>query len=139
MEPFERLTLHINESAKLTIGATYTFVNQYASSAPDGVRRDQISGRADFTAAWKVYDRESNAGTISLLVRSGTNIGISQQFNLSDSLGSALTLNCLEGEGPQEPIMLNILYCVRICPTRGCPSTSARSPKRIHQSEHVQQ
>ncbi len=110
MEPFERLTLHINESAKLKIGATYTFVNQYASSAPDGVRRDQISGRADFTAAWKVYDRESNAGTISLLVRSGTNIGISQQFNLSDSLGSALALNCLEGEGPQEPIMLNILY-----------------------------
>lgn len=110
LEPFERLTLHINESAKLKIGATYTFVNQYALSGPDGVRRDQTSGRADVTAAWKVYDRESNAGTISLLVRSGTNIGISQQFNLSDSLGSALTLNCLEGEGPQEPIMLNILY-----------------------------
>ena len=42
-----------------------------------------------------MYDHESSAGSISLLVRSGTNIGISQQFNLSDSLGSALYLNCL--------------------------------------------
>jgi porin len=110
LEPFERLTDRINESAKLKIGATYTFVSQYATATPDGVRHDQTSGRADFTAAWKVYDHESNAGTLSLLVRSGTNIGISQQFNLSQSLGSGLALNCLQGGGPQEPIMVNILY-----------------------------
>jgi len=110
LEPFERLTDRINESAKLKIGATYTFLSQYATATPNGVRHDQTSGRADFTAAWKVYDHESNAGTISLLVRSGTNIGISQQFNLSQSLGSGLTLNCLQGGGPQEPIMVNILY-----------------------------
>jgi len=110
LEPFGRLTDRINESAKLKIGATYTFLSQYATATPNGVRHDQTSGRADFTAAWKVYDHESNAGTISLLVRSGTNIGISQQFNLSQSLGSGLTLNCLQGGGPQEPIMVNILY-----------------------------
>jgi porin len=110
LEPFERLTDRINQSAKLKIGATYTFVSQYATATPDGVRHDQTSGRADFTAAWKVYDHESNAGTISLLVRSGTNIGISEQFNLSQSLGSGLTLNCLQGGGPQEPITVNILY-----------------------------
>jgi porin len=108
--PFERLTDRINKSARLKIGETYTFLSQYATATPDGVRHDQTSGRADFTAAWKVYDHESNAGTIGLLMRSGTNIGISQQFNLSDSIGSALTLNCLQGEGPQEPIMVNILY-----------------------------
>jgi porin len=110
MAPFERLTLHINESARLKIGATYTFVSQYATATPDGVRHEQTSGRADFAAAWKAYDHESNAGTIGLLVRSGTNIGISEQFNLSQSLGSGLTLNCLQGGGPQEPIMVNILY-----------------------------
>ena len=110
LNPFERLTIRINESARLKIGATYTFVSQYSTVTPDGVRHDQSSGRADFTAAWDVYDHESNAGTISLLVRSGANIGISQQFNLSNSIGSALTLNCLQGEGPQEPIMVNILY-----------------------------
>ncbi len=110
LEPFGQLTDRINESAKLKIGATYTFLSQYATATPNGVRHDQTSGRADFTAAWKVYDHESNAGTISLLVRSGTNIGISQQFNLSQSLGSGLTLNCLQGGGPQEPIMVNILY-----------------------------
>jgi porin len=109
-DPFEKLTDRINQSARLKIGETYTFVSQYATATPDGVRHDQTSGRADFTAAWKVYDHSSTAATVGLLVRSGTNIGISQQFNLSDGLGSALTLNCLQGEGPQEPIMVNILY-----------------------------
>ena len=110
IEPFEKLTDRINQSAKLKIGATYTFLSQYATATPQGVRHDQTSGRADFTAAWKVYDQESTSGMISLLVRSGTNIGISQQFNLSDSLGSGLYLNCLQAGGPQEPIMVNILY-----------------------------
>jgi porin len=108
--PFERLTDRINESAKLKIGATYTFLSQYATATPGGVRHDQTSGRADFTAAWKVYDRESTSGMISLLVRSKTNIGISQHFNLSDSLGSGLYLNCLQAGGPQEPITVDVLY-----------------------------
>jgi porin len=110
LDPFERLTDRINQSAHLKIGETYTFVSQYATSTPDGVRHEQVSGRADFTGALKVYDYGSTAGMLSLLVRSDTNIGISQQFNLSDSLGSAMTLNCLQGGGPQEPIMVNILY-----------------------------
>ena len=110
LDPFERLSDRINKSAKLKIGATYTFVSQYATTTPGGVRHGETSGRADFTAAWKVYDRESNKGTIGLLVRSGTNIGISEQFNLSQSLGSALTLNCLQGGGAQQPITVNILY-----------------------------
>jgi porin len=108
--PFERFTDWINKSARLKIGETYTFVSQYATATPAGVRHGQTSGRGDLTAAWKVYDHESHSGTISLLARSGTNIGISQQFNLSQSIGSGLTLNCLEGGGPQEPIMVNILY-----------------------------
>ena len=85
-------------------------MSQYATVTPTGVRHDQTGGRADFTAAWKVYDHESNAGTISLLLRSGTNIGVSEQFNLSQSLGSGLALNSLQGGGPQEPVVLNILY-----------------------------
>ena len=101
------LSIH---SLHLKFGATYTFLNQYASVTPDGVRHDQPSGRLDFTGAWSVYDHESTAGSISLLIRSGTNIGISQQFNLSDQLGSGLYLNCLQGGGPQEPITVNILY-----------------------------
>jgi len=110
LNPFERLTDRINQSAHLKIGETYTFVSQYATATPDGVRHNQTSGRGDFTGAWKVYNHESTAGTLSILVRSGTNLGISEQFNLSNSLGSGLTLNCLEGGGPQEPITVNILY-----------------------------
>jgi porin len=108
--PINMLVDHSIHSLRLKFGATYTFLNQYATITPDGVRHDQPSGRLDFTGAWSVYEHESTAGSISLLVRSGTNIGMSQQFNLSDQLGSGLYLNCLQGGGPQEPITLNILY-----------------------------
>jgi porin len=110
LRPINMLVDHSIHSLRLKFGATYTFLNQYATITPDGVRHDQPSGRLDFTGAWAVYDHESTAGSISLLVRSGTNIGMSQQFNLSDQLGSGLYLNCLQGGGPQEPITLNILY-----------------------------
>jgi len=98
------------QSERLKFGATYTFLNQYATIVPDGVRHNQFSGRLDFTGAWAAYDRGSSAGSVSLLVRSGSNIGKSQQFNLSDGIGSGLYLNCLQGGGPQEPITVNILY-----------------------------
>jgi porin len=97
-------------SSRLKFGATYTFLNQYATVVPESVRHNQLSGRLDFTGAWGVYQHGSTAGSISLLIRSGTNIGISQQFNLSDRIGSGLYLNCLQGGGPQEPITVNILY-----------------------------
>jgi porin len=110
-QPADKLTERLAQSVRLKFGATYTFLNQYATIVPDGgVRHNQFSGRLDFTAAWTAYNHGSTAGSISLLVRSGANIGISQQFNLSDRLGSGLYLNCLQGGGPQEPITLNILY-----------------------------
>ena len=108
--PVDALVDSSIHSIRLKFGATYTFLNQYATSPPDGIRHDQVSGRLDFTGAWAVYDHESTAGSISLLIRSGTNIGTSQQFNLSDRLGSGLYLNCLQGGGPQEPITVNVLY-----------------------------
>jgi porin len=85
-------------------------LNQYATSTPEGVRHDSATGRFDLAAGWKAYDGEGGSGSFSLLVRSGTNIGVSEQFNLSDRLGSGLVLNCLPGGGPQEPITLNVLY-----------------------------
>ena len=109
-QPINRLADKGAQSLRLKFGATYTFLNQYATITPDGVRHDQPSGRLDFTGAWAVYDHERTAGSISLLIRSGNNISTSQQFNLSDKLGSGLYLNCLQGGGPQEPITVNVLY-----------------------------
>ena len=110
VKPINNLTDRLVRSERLKLGATYTFLNQYATIVPDGVRHNQASGRLDFTGAWVAYDHGSTAGSISMLVRSGTNIGVSQQFNLSDKLGSGLYLNSLQGGGPQEPITINILY-----------------------------
>jgi porin len=111
VRPFDDFARVVFERTHLKFGATYTFLNQYATNTPQGsVRHNQFSGRLDFTAAWSAYDNGSSAGSISILVRSGENIGISQRFNLSDSLGSGLFLNCLQGGGQQRPITLNILY-----------------------------
>lgn len=110
IQPVNRFTDRMAQTERLKLGATYTFLNQYATITPDSVRHNQGSGRLDFTGAWSAYEHADSAGSISLLVRSGTNIGISQQFNLSNSLGSGLTLNCLQGGGAQQPITLNILY-----------------------------
>jgi porin len=109
-KPIDTLNHNLAQSTKLKLGATYTFLNQYATSTPDALRHNQLSGRLDFSAAYSVYNSERSAGSISMLVRSGTNIGTSQKYNLSDGLGSGLYLNCLQGGGPQEPISLNILY-----------------------------
>lgn len=108
--PIDKLTDETFHAERLKLGATYTFLNQYATVAPDTVRHNQTSGRLDFTGAWSAYAHRGSAGSISLLVRSGTNIGISQQFSLSDKLGSGLSLNSMQGVGAQRPITVNILY-----------------------------
>ncbi|WP_254063926.1 carbohydrate porin [Granulicella sp. S190] len=108
--PVDRSMNELRKAEGLSFAATYTVVDQYATETPDGVRHNWATGRFDLSGGWKAYDHGGNAGTFSMLVRSGVNLGVSQQFNLSDALGSGLVLNCLPGGGPQEPITLNILY-----------------------------
>jgi porin len=108
--PVDATMNELRKRKGLSLAATYTVLNQYATETPDGVRHNWATGRFDLSGGWKAYDHGGNAGTFSILVRSGVNLGVSQQFNLSDDLGSGLYLNCLPGGGPQEPITLNILY-----------------------------
>jgi porin len=110
LRPMDRSLNEIRKAERLSFGLTYTVLNQYATETPNRVRHNLATARLDLVGGWKAYDHGGNAGSLSLLVRSGTNIGVSQQFNLSDSLGSGLVLNCLPGGGPQEPITLNVLY-----------------------------
>lgn len=110
MESVNRMSDKVTQAERLKLSATYTLLNQYAAATPDSVRHNQVGGRLDFTGAWSAYSHDGSAGSISLLVRSGTSIGISQQFNLSNEFGSGLTLNCLQGGGAQQHITLNILY-----------------------------
>jgi len=106
----DRLMNQVRKKEHISFAATYTVVNQYATATPPGIRHNSGTGRFDLAGGWTVYDHGGNAGHLSLLARSGVNLGVSQRFNLGDSLGSGLVLNCLPGGGPQEPITLNILY-----------------------------
>jgi porin len=110
LKPFRTAGGWAAHASHINFGGTYTLLNQYATVTPNGVRHDQLGGRLDLNGNWAVYSSESTAGSIGLLVRSGTNIGMSQQWNLSDRLGVGLYLDCLQGGGEQEPITLNILY-----------------------------
>ncbi len=110
LKPTDSAMNDLRKAKGLSFAATYTVLNQYATVTPEGVRHNWATGRFDLAGGWKAYDHGGNAGSFSLLVRSGTNMGVSEQFNLSDALGSGLTLNCLPGGGPQEPITLNVLY-----------------------------
>jgi porin len=110
LEPGDTLLNELRKENRFSLGGTYTLLDQYATVTPNGVRHNWATGRFDLAGGWRFYDHGSNAGTLSFLVRSGVNIGVSQRFNLSDSLGSGLVLNCLPGGGPQEPITLNVLY-----------------------------
>jgi porin len=109
--PFDHTTDWLEEKTRITLSATYTLLDQYATEAPEGtVRKNQAVGRLDVNGNWPVYTGETTAGSMALLVRSAVNIGVSQQFNLSNALGSAMVLNCLQGGGAQIPISVNILY-----------------------------
>ncbi|WP_353069167.1 carbohydrate porin [Tunturibacter empetritectus] len=108
--PSDKGVSWLEKAARLRLDATYTIINQYATDTPLGVRHNQASGRLDFNGNLAVYDRESTSASIGLLIRSGTNIEISQQFNLSDKMGSGVFLNSLQGGGEQRPITLNIFY-----------------------------
>jgi porin len=99
----------------LALKASYTFLEQYAVFTP-ATRQEQLSGRLDFQGVWTYHQSANGAnhpqdqGTINLLLRSGTNIGQSQQWDLSDTLGSVLGTNSLQGGGAQRPLMINLLY-----------------------------
>ena len=108
--PADRTLNELRKKERLSFAATYTLLDQYATATPEGVRHNWATGRFDLSGGWKAYDHGGNAGSLSILVRSGVNLGVSQKFNLSDALGSGLVLNCLPGGGPQEPITLNVLY-----------------------------
>jgi porin len=114
---FDRFPQQISDAAgwlfewqSLKVGLTYTLLNEYAVDTPPGVRHNQASGRFDLSSAMPLYQGESTAGSFSLLVRGSTNIGISQQYNLSDALGSTTLINCLSGFGAARPISVNLLY-----------------------------
>lgn len=121
----------------VALTASYTFMEQYAITTPR-TRHDQIMGRLDYQAVWTVRDRENSAGpsdqtTLNLLLRSGTNIGQSQQWDLSDSLGSALGTDSLQGGGPQRPIMINLLYLKQTWDARRV----ALYLGKLHPNQHI--
>jgi porin len=53
LRPVDNLSERFAQTSRLKFGATYTFLNQYATVVPDGVRHNQFSGRLDFTGAWR--------------------------------------------------------------------------------------
>ncbi len=113
LAPLDREQARLNTSEHLVLKASYTFLNQYAVTTSDS-RHDEISGRLDFQGVWTFHSHGEGAKkdetSLNLLLRSETNIGQSQQFDLSDHLGSALGIDSLQGGGAERPLLINLLY-----------------------------
>ena len=130
----------LKNNDRLSFAASYTLVDQYATATPEGVRHNWGLGRFDLVGGYKAYSTEGRAGTFSLLVRSGENIGVSQQFNLSDRLGSGLYLNWPAGRRTA-----GADYGERSVLPAGSVGEAGRalcredSSERVHQPEFVQQ
>ncbi|WP_158615354.1 carbohydrate porin [Acidipila sp. EB88] len=117
LRPADRAQAWLDSKKHLALKASYTLLNQYGVTTP-GTRHDQVSARLDFQGVWTMHQQggfenkapHADQTTLNLLVRSGTNIGQSQQWDLNDSLGSTQGINSLQGSGAQRPIMVNLLY-----------------------------
>ena len=115
LAPVDRKQAWLDAHRQLALKASYTFLEQYAVTTP-GTRHDEVNGRLDFQGVWTFHQHENGAGrkpdqtTLNLLLRSETAIGQSQQWDLSDSLGSALGVNSLQGGGAERPLLINLLY-----------------------------
>ena len=107
--PVDAANVRLKKATNLVFNASYTFLNQYATIT-DNTRHDQLSGRLDLQGTWTFHTHDKDSSSLTMLLRSGTNIGQSQQWNLSDNLGSILGLNSLQGGGAQRPITINLLY-----------------------------
>ena len=113
--PLDRVQASLDKNQHLALKASYTFLGQYAVTAP-GIRHDEYNGRLDFQGVWTIRQRANGSRqlpdqtTVNLLLRSQTNIGQSQQWDLSDSLGSGLGINSLQGGGAERPVVINLLY-----------------------------
>ena len=113
--PIDHVQASLDKNQHLALKASYTFLGQYAVTAP-GIRHYEYNGRLDFQGVWTMHQRANDGGrlsdqtTLNLLLRSQTNIGQSQQWDLSDSLGSGLGINSLQGGGAERPVVVNLLY-----------------------------
>ncbi|MGC4030559.1 MAG: carbohydrate porin [Tepidisphaeraceae bacterium] len=113
-EPWNAFKKKLNDDYGLKIEGSYTFHNQYATRVIDGGRNDELGGRLDLAANWTLLKYgdgpKQDVGQLIVLMRSSENIGMRQDYAVSDAAGSIMGTNSLHGGGEQIPISLNLLY-----------------------------
>ncbi|MGN6727326.1 MAG: carbohydrate porin [Tepidisphaeraceae bacterium] len=112
LDPWYAAKQALDEQAGLKIEGSYTFHNQYATRTLTP-RNDEVGGRFDLAANWTLlhYGPENkDVGQLIVLMRSSENIGMTQDYALSDAAGSIMGTNSLHGGGAQIPVSLNLLY-----------------------------
>lgn len=109
LEPWYALRRVLDRDADLRINSYYTLLYQNADHVAAG-DHNAFNGRLDFNVDWTLFRHGKDTGSIGFLLRSGENIGQSQDFNLSNNIGSIAGTNSLQGGGKQAPATINLLY-----------------------------
>ena len=108
-DPIDSLTDRTFHVTGLKLRATYTFVNQYASTTPDSVRHNQAVGRFDSPQLG------AHTNTLNLPARSGywfdrKPISVSANNSISATSWDLASRSIAQGGGAEQPIRVNALY-----------------------------
>ena len=110
MNPWNDWKAKLDQNYGLKVEGSYTLHDQYANHTISD-RNNEFGGRFDLAANWTaLHYNQKDVGQIIFLMRSSHNIGMSQEYALSDDVGSIMGTNSLHGGGEQIPISVNLLY-----------------------------
>ena len=120
MSPIRNIEEYLNQSLGMNFGIYYTLLYQNVTSdAVPGSQRNIGTGRLDFNMVWNLWEYpgagQSNEGhdghgLIGILVRQGNQIGVPNDVNTDQAVGSTQGLNSLYTGSAGGAATLNLFY-----------------------------
>ena len=119
MSPIRNIEEYLNQTLGLNFGIYYTLLYQNIQNPVPGTERNIGTGRLDFNVVWNLWENPDSAekdaghdghGLFGILVRQGNQIGVPNNVNTEQSVGSTQGLNSLYTGGAGGAATLNLLY-----------------------------
>ena len=117
----------------LTWNIYYTLLYQHATRTNDGLGRDAGSGRLDLNFDWVIFDEpDLGRGSIGFLLRSGVELGQSNDYTIGNAVGSApVNLNALQWTYPTS---FDLLYWQQAW----CNDRVIATVGKVHPNQYIQ-
>ncbi|MEE2681117.1 MAG: carbohydrate porin [Planctomycetota bacterium] len=119
MSPIRNVEDYLNQTLGMNFGIYYTLLYQNVSDPIPGSQNNIGTGRLDFNMVWNLWEspgpNQANAGheghgLIGILMRQGNQIGVPNDVNTDQAVGSTQGLNSLYTGSAGGSATLNLLY-----------------------------